>query len=325
MVIVPLLGKALLSNAIAPAQVERLLQPRTEITLQPLPKQAKMDKALSEAVRAARSSTETFAAIQLEDWRKDLVPRVDDFLDWYFDYFNQKKIEFTTPFVWGWSTLVNFVTGDDERQSANAAVNARFTEAFQREFAKRVLVPRNAQMRLEVMTNDTVSYYVKALSQNIDKVQSQYRIPQGQWDRYLSDISTTIQDTEGNISNLSLKMLVGGSSYLLTKPLILATAGKIGSKISTKLAGKATAKLAAKTGGTVAAELGTTLIDPIVGVGIFIWDIWDYQHTVDVERPLLRANLLDYLKDVQQSLLTNPETGVMSAIYELEAGIFESI
>ena len=232
-------------------------------------------------------------------------------------------MEFTTPFVWGWSALANVVTGDD-RQSANAAVNARFTEDFQREFAKRVLVPRNAQMRLEVITNDTVSYYVKALSQNIDKVQSQYRIPQGQWERYLADISTTIQDTEGNISNLSLKMLVGGSSYLLTKPLILATAGKIGSKISTKLAGKATAKLAAKTGGTVAAELGTTLVDPIVGVGIFIWDIWDYKHTVNIERPLLRANLLDYLKDVQQSLLTNPETGVMSAIYELEAGIFQS-
>lgn len=97
MVIIPLLGKVLLSNAIAPSTADSFLKPRTEIVIQPLPKQTQMDKALSEAVQAARASTETFAAIKLDDWQQELVPRVDGFLDWYFDYFNQKKIEFTTP------------------------------------------------------------------------------------------------------------------------------------------------------------------------------------------------------------------------------------
>lgn len=322
-VVIPLFGKALLSHVMAPIQAQRTLAPLTQVVVQPIPRRAKVDQAMVEAVQSARASAQAFATAELAEWEAELEPRVDDFLDWYFDYFNQKKMEFTTPFVWLSSATAHFM--DSKRMTAGEAVSSRFTEDFQREFAKRVLVPRNAQMRLELLTADTVNRYVSELSHNIDKVKTKYRIPQGQWDRYLTDMSTTVQDTEGNISNLSLKMLVGGSSYLVTKPLILATAGKIGSKLSTKLAGSATAKLAAKTGGAVATELGTSLIDPIVGVGIFIWDVWDYQHTVDVERPILRANLLDYLEDVQQALLTNPETGVLSAIYQLEEGIFKHL
>ncbi|MGC1245359.1 MAG: hypothetical protein WA865_04030, partial [Spirulinaceae cyanobacterium] len=189
----------------------------------------------------------------------------------------------------------------------------------------RVLLPKNAQIKLEVLTTETVNLYLAELGDNIDKVKSSYKIPQGQWNRYLSDISTTVNDTDGNISNLSLKALVGGGGYLLAKPLIISFAGKVGSKISAKFAGKAASKLAAKTGSAVGAELGASMIDPIVGIGILVWDIWDYNHTVKVERPILRRNIIDYLGNVKKSLLTNPENGIMAAIYQLEDGILKSI
>jgi hypothetical protein len=51
-------------------------------------------------------------------------------------------------------------------------------------------------------------------------VRQSYKIPKGNWERYLDDIGTTIADTEGNLSNLSLKVLAGGGGYLLAKPLI---------------------------------------------------------------------------------------------------------
>ena len=59
-------------------------------------------------------------------------------------------------------------------------------------------------------------------------------------------------------------MLVDGSGYVLTKPLIVAAVTNIGSKVSSKMAGTAAAKLDAKAGGTVAAEFGTSLVDSMI-------------------------------------------------------------
>ncbi|MDJ0708382.1 MAG: hypothetical protein QNJ46_34365 [Leptolyngbyaceae cyanobacterium MO_188.B28] len=321
-VIIPLVGKALLFYS-STTPVQHTSQPMTEVMVPAIPRRANLDKALVDAVQTAHQSAQAFAKAELDDWEIQLEGRVDHFLDWYFGYLNQKKMEFMTPLVWVSSAAIHTVNPNQMKPSE--AVITQFTGEFQKQFAKQVLVPQTAQIRLENLTTETVNHYLLALRQNMDQAPLKYRIPQGQWERYLSDISTTIQDTEGNLSNLSLKVLVGGSGYLLTKPLVLATVGKIGGKVSSKLAGTAAAKVAAKTGGTVAAELGTSLVDPIVGVGIFIWDIWDYQHTVDLERPLLKANLMDYLQGVEQSLLNDPETGVLSAIFQLEQGIFQSL
>ncbi|MBT9314025.1 hypothetical protein IXB50_01125 [Leptothoe spongobia TAU-MAC 1115] len=321
-VVIPLIGKALLFYS-STTPVQKTRPPLTEVMVPAIPRRANLDKALVDAVQTAHQSAQEFAQAELDDWEIQLEGRVDHFLDWYFGYLNQKKMEFMTPLVWVSSAAIHTV--NPHQMKASEAVITRFTGEFQKQFAKQVLVPQTAQIQLENLTTATINHYLLALRQNMDQVQVKYRIPQGQWDRYLADISTTIQDTEGNLSNLSLKMLVGGSSYMLTKPLVLATAGKIGSKASSKLAGTAASKLAAKTGGTVAAELGTSLVDPIVGVGIFIWDIWDYQHTVELERPLLKTNLVDYLQGVEQSLLNDPETGVLSAVVQLEQGIFQSL
>ncbi len=321
-VVIPLVGKALLFYS-SPSPVQQARPPLTEVTVPAIPRRANLDKALVEAVQTAHQSAQEFAKAELDDWEIQLEGRVDHFLDWYFGYLNQKKIEFMTPLVWVSSAALHRV--NPHQMTANEAVISRFTGEFQKQFAKQVLVPQTAQIQLENLTTETINHYLLALRQNMDQVQVKYRIPQGQWERYLSDISTTVQDTEGTLSNLSLKMLVGGSSYLLTKPLVLTTVGKIGSKASSKLAGTAASKLAAKTGGTVAAELGTSLVDPIVGVGIFIWDLWDYQHTVELERPVLKTNLVDYLQGVEQSLLNDPETGIMSAVVQLEQGIFQSL
>lgn len=107
--------------------------------------------------------------------------------------------------------------------------------------------------------------------------------------------------------------------------MIAASVAKLGSKVSAKFASSAFGKLAAKTGGAVAAEFGSSLIDPLAGVGILLWDVWDYKHTVEKNRPVLRDTLLDYLGDMETALLKNSETGIMSSIYQLEIGIFNSL
>ena len=322
-VIVPLLGRGFIASSVS-GNSRDLSDRSSDVVVidKTLVDRSNIDLAIATALQDAHTKAENFASARLDQWVDQLMTRVDDsFLDWYFDYFNQKKMEFSAPFVWLSSATARWI--DTQNPPPSQVVAEKLTEDFQTEFAKRVLRPKVAQLELERITRDTINLYISELGNNISSVQSTYKIPQGDWERYLGDIAITIGDTEGNISNLSLKLLVGGSSYLLAKAMIPAVT-KIGSKVATSLAGKATAKIAAKTGGMVASNLGVQLLDPIVAVGILIWDVWDYKHTVKIDRPVLREAILDYLTQVKASLLDNPENGVMAAIEQLEGGILKS-
>lgn len=324
-VIIPLVGKALIAVDSSPGKTgDSGKNPSKEISVVIPPQIPKdIDQALVTALSNAHSQSESFASEQLDKWVDELMLRVDDsFLDWYFNYFNQKKMELSTPFTWLHSAVAHWTNKNNP--PPGQAVAEKLTEDFQTEFAKRVLRPKIAQFELEKITTDSINVYVAELGKNISNIQSSYKIPQGDWERYLGDIAVTINDTEGNISNLSLKVLTGGSTYLLAKAMIPAVT-KVGSKIAVSFAGKAGAKMAAKTGGVVAGKIGAQLLDPIVGIGIIIWDFWDYNHTLAVEKPILRDAIYDYFKQVKISLLENPENGIMVAVNQVENGIFKSI
>ncbi|NMG18549.1 hypothetical protein [Brasilonema bromeliae] len=322
-VLIPLLGKALITGSSPGKLADSGQNPSQEVSIvvPQIPKD--IDQALVTALKNAHSQAESFASEQLDNWVDELMTRVDEsFFDWYFNYFNQKKMELSAPFTWLYSAVTHWT--NKNKPSPGQAVAEKLTEDFQVEFAKRVLRPKVAQLEFEKITTDSINLYVTELSKNISNIQSSYKIPQGDWERYLGDIAVTINDMEGNISHLSLKVLSGGSTYLLAKAMI-PTVTKVGSKIAVSFAGKAGAKMAAKTGGVVAGKIGAQLLDPIVGIGIIIWDVWDYNHTVAVEKPRLREAIYDYLKEVKFSLLENPENGIMVAINQVENGILKSI
>ena len=313
-VIIPLLGKTFiaLTPEVDPSPVAVVDRPLN---------QPQLHGAIATAVQAAHTQAEQYASQELDRWVDEVTTRVDQsFLPWYFDYFNQKQMEFSAPFIWLSSAVRHSFAQNSA--SPNQAVAERLTETFQTEFAKRVLRPQIAQLELERITRETINVYVSELSSQFAHIQSSYSIPQGQWERYLGDIAITISDTEGS-SDLSLKLLAGGSTYLIAKAM-LPVATKVGSKVAAAFAGKASAKLAAKTGGAVATKLGGQFLDPIVAVGIIIWDVWDYRHTVKIEQPLLREAILDYLEEVKASLLDNHQNSIMSAIYQLEASLSKS-
>lgn len=322
-VIIPLLGRAFIGGSVTGNPGGLGKKGGEEVVIVTPPESSQIDEAILTALRMAHTNAEKFASEELDEWVDELMTRVDEsFLNWYFDYFNQKKMEFRTPFVWLSSAVAHWI--DTNNPPPNQVVAEKLTEDFQTEFAKRVLRPRIAQLELERITRDTTALYVSELGSNFSTLQSSYQIPQGQWERYLDDIAVTITDTEGNISNLSMKILAGGSTYLLGKAMIPVVT-KMGSKVAVSFAGKASAKMAAKTGGAVAGKFGAQLIDPIVAVGILIWDLWDYHHTVKIERPVLREAILNYLTEVKASLLDNHNNSLMAAIYQLESGILKSV
>jgi hypothetical protein len=319
-VVIPLIGQFFITRSISQNIPQKNL-PKTEIvSITPL-KQSNLDQALLEALQNAEITAKSSASEELDIWINELTNRVDtSFLPWYFDYFNQKKIEFTAPITWITSVVTHQI--DNNNPSPSQAVAEKLTKDFQTEFAKRVLRPKVEQLKLERITKETTQIYIDELKNNLSQVQIKYAIPQIEWERYLDDISVTIADTEGNLSNLSMKLLVGGSTYFLAKAIV-PVAVKIGSKVMTKIAVKGSAKLAAKTGGAVAGELGILpFLDPIVGVGIIIWDVWDYNHTVQVEKPILREAILDYLQEIKVSLL---DDNIMAAIHQIEDSMIKSI
>jgi hypothetical protein len=99
----------------------------------------------------------------------------------------------------------------------------------------------------------------------------------------------------------------------------------VGSNVVATLGGKLGTKIAAKSGAVLAGKIGSTFLDATVEVGIIFWDMWNVNHTAKIEKPILRASLVDYLETISDSLLNNPETGIMSIIGHIEEQILQGI
>lgn len=276
----------------------------------------KLDESLIQALLISRTKTDEFASERLDEWVDSLMVRVDNsFLDWYFGYFNQQII--------GLKSLVQGALHYVFESQPTAS--EKLTEEFQEEFAIRVLRKQIAQMEIERITGDVVEFYVEELQKNVNEIPSRYNIPQGEWERYLDDVSFIISDTEGSRSvSLSFKTIfaggVGGAA-LLTSKLIGPITAKLGIKTGTKFAGKAGAQIAAKTGAKVAAKMGGKMAGLYIGVGVIIWDLWDHHATKEENKPVLRQNIYDYLHEVKHSLLYDTESGIITAINDMERNI----
>jgi hypothetical protein len=323
-VIIPLVGQVFIAKAFSPNTVTKETNYPVEVVEERRVDWSKVNEAMKLTLDNAYNSAEDYASKELDVWVDELMGRVDgSFLDWYFGYFNQKQIEYKSLFVQlssGASRLLNPNNPTPAEKVAEVV-----TEDFQKEFAKRVLIPQTSQLRLERITQQTVKRYLDELKGNINSIPVKYNLPQGDWERYLNEIAITINDTEGKISNLPLKVLVGGGSYLALKPLVAPLVVKVGSKVVAKMASKAGAKVAAKTGASLVGKLGASVLDCTVGVGILLWDVWDTNHTANVEKPILHDNLAAYLQEVKYSLLNNRENGIMTVIDQIQSKIVPNL
>ncbi|MEN8140422.1 MAG: hypothetical protein ABFR97_04290 [Thermodesulfobacteriota bacterium] len=278
-----------------------------------------VDQDVALAMTGARESAEAFADQQLDEWRAGLMARVDnDYLDWYFSYWNQQ--------VLGLKALGQYGVHYFFRDQPSAA--EKLTEEIQEQFATRVLRPQIAELELERIVRNTVNHYVVQLRANLDSVPQRYKIPNTTWDRYMDGIALTTYGTDGNRQvPIALKAVVatgtGGALLLAGKMQLLI--GKLSSKVLAKSAGKAASKMAAKTGGKVAAKAGGKFLGAIVGVGVLVWDVWDHNKTRQENRPILRQALADYLQELQDILLYDPEAGIMSTFNDLEQQVFSDL
>ena len=142
------------------AAADRLTSPKTSYSsVTPINSSTEwlqVDKYVIDAIRIAHDSAEEFATYELDIWVDDLMRKVDDkFLSWYFNYFNQKAMEFGIPFAWLAFNidLLNLLKKEGETHlNANEILEKRMMEDLQTKFSQLVLTPEEAQQSLVKQT-----------------------------------------------------------------------------------------------------------------------------------------------------------------------------
>jgi len=283
---------------------------------------ADIASALAEALVSSRTS----ASENLSQWENEIMHRVDHpFLDWYYNYFTQLGIGMKGI----WVNITSY-SAEEKRE--------KLIEGFQQEFAKQVLQPPLMQIEMERFTREAINTYVSGVNEGLAGVQSKYKVPQTDWGNFLEGLGSVTYNTGGNEQNISLRALSRGTGYVATaglmkavtaigtKKVVTATVSKATTKAITKVATKTATKALTEGGGELAAGiLGLELLNPLAGLGILAWDIWDHYHTVKVERPILRENLERYMNEVKDSLLNDQENGVLSTINKFHDGIMDNL
>jgi hypothetical protein len=285
---------------------------------------SRVDAAVTQAATTARGRAERHAGEQLDTWTSQMLTRIDaDFLPWYFGYWNQQTIGLKACWQGVKYELAGYVTAD-----ATSSPAEQMIQDIQTEFANRVLRPESAQLRLELITRQAVELYLGDLRESLKDIEIRYSIPAQQWDRYLEGIGTSVQRVDGNRQvPLSLKAATAstaGAAAILTRSLA-GLAARIEVRFATEAAERPIARLAAKAASQVAARVGGKMLGPIIAVGVIAWDIWDHHQTVAENLPVLRGALAEYLSLQQDVLLRDPQTGVLAAVREVEAGIVRSL
>jgi len=277
-----------------------------------------VDHAVVDALAAAHKAAEAAANEKLDAWTKSLMLRVDaDFLPWYFGYWNQQTLGLKSAWYWAAHQLGINQSGAGERIAGE----------IQQQFAQRVMRPEIAQMELERIANETLQVYVNELGPRLAAIPQQYHVPQPEWDRYLSDIAVLTTRTQGN-RQVSLTLKTVAASGVVGSILIARTLGPeirtMSAGVSGKLAETASGEIVARAGGTAAAKVGGEALGEIIGAVIIVWDVADHYRTRQVELPILRRNIADYLGQLKHRLLCDPQDGIITVLDGMEASIASS-
>lgn len=277
---------------------------------------AEVAKALSEALAASREN----AKANLDEWQEGVIARIDDpFLEEYYGYFNQLQLGLKGTWIQ--------LTSESDKEKAG-----RLISDFQERFTKQVMQPTIMQAQMERYLQEAVKTYTSKATEKLEEVRSKYDIPQPKWGTYLEDLGTITLNSGGQNQDLSLRALSRGGTFLATTTLLKAAPvigtktaiGAAGSKAVTKLATKAATKVGAKTLGGTASLVGLELLNPIVGVGVLAWDVWDHYNTVSVEKPKLREKLVTYIDELKYRLLNDSENGLLSSINKFHYEVMDN-
>jgi hypothetical protein len=273
-----------------------------------------VDQSLQRSLQNARDKAERYAEAEVQAWIKQLHTRVDeDFLPWWFGYFQQQAVMLKAAGWWMLDTPV--VEGLAGKQEPMAD---RLEQMVEKEFNARVLQPRSAQLRIEKITRKTVEVYLYAVQEELDKVQVEFQVRQQDWDRYMEGLPGTVMTLEANRQvPLLVKGLTAGSG---------AAALKIGRSLTARVRELMVRRVqhefiehGAMMGGRYAARSAGW----VVGGICIVWDLADHHRTVSQNRPVLGRSLGTYLDELEEQVLRDQRCGILSVLNEVQREVLE--
>ena len=278
----------------------------------------KLDRDIKKALNNAKNNAEKVAEKELNIWVKELIDKMDNnYLDWYFGYWQQRTMEFKKIQYYIKDKLLNKNNSEKE-----------ILEDIKNEFEKRVLDPITAQHKIEYIFKKTMDSYTDTLSKELKNIKEKYKIPDYEWHEYLSDLSLVINNSNGineipltvktlTISTISTSFIAMRSISATVKPL----ATKISSKMIAKIGIGETTTLASKVGVKTVGKITSKEILRSVPIIITIWEIWDHISTVKKERAILRKNLIEQLGYLKDIFLHDDQIGIITVLNNIELKI----
>lgn len=298
-----------------------------EVVERPRWEDAEVQKALMDSIKNRRLEAEKIAHDDLMSWHNTKMRKVDDdFLEWYFDYFNTQGRNFSAL----WTTITDSEAAAQRKQARDIANQFSARGVSQKDFER--VITSTAQ---KVGTG-----YLEGLAKDFEGIQKTFEIPADEWQYFESQLVQHIQLlNQGQVANAGGDLTTKAINYSMGSAAVLA-----GSKISA-VAGKTFAAgfgkaAAAKSGvyvaGKVAAAKGAGLIGAKVGAaavpgigwavlgGIALFEGFSHGDYKERERPKMRANISQNMEDILNDAISG--TGAIGATQlSIENDLFDAI
>ncbi|MGB3513780.1 MAG: hypothetical protein WBA93_32150 [Microcoleaceae cyanobacterium] len=281
-----------------------------------------LNQTLEETKPLARQIANDTAEKSWNALEENLIANIDDFLNWYFNYFNQKGQDIMIGINYSDALIKN----EFDWKVTNQEFNTKFIENFQELFAKKVLEPEQVDIKIREIAFETLKKYLWEIEQSLDAVPEKYNINQTNWRKYLNEIVIIIKYGKNHQLSLPLKSISTLENNQKIKQLIATEQDWVKNEMLAKIAKQGASKILAKTGTNTAAVLGVRIIGKkIIALGGIAWELWDYNHAIEVEKPAMRQQLINNLILVKDDVLYQPEYGILSVIDKLEIAVRDSL
>lgn len=275
-----------------------------------------VDASIKRSLENAYSKAQRHAEVETEAWIKELQTRVDeDFLPWWFGYFNQQAVMLRAAGYWCLDTpLLEGLVGRQE------SMQERLGRLVEREFHARVLQPRSAQLRVEKITRKTMEVYLLELQEELDRVQVEFQVNPQDWGKYLGGLPATVLTLEANRQvGLVVKGLGAGGGAAAFR-IARAIADRVRA-LMVRRVNREFIEHGAMMGGRYAAR----------GAGWWIavacagWDLADHHVVVRQNLPVLRRALAVYLEELEEQVLGDQRCGILAVLGEVQREVLEEI
>jgi len=273
-----------------------------------------VDESVRKAFLVAGEKASVFAERAVQEWTGELRQRAEeDFLPWYFAYWNQQAMMLKACGYYLMDTPA--VEGIMGRQPGAAEQMENYLE---KAFVSRVLQPGSAQLRIESITRKAVEIYLYSLNEELRALQASYSVTEQDWNRHLDGIAEMMLSVEGNrqVPLLLKGISVGGG----------VVAVKIGRTISDQVRAmmmrygrRQMMEEGFQYGGRyVARGFGW-----VAFAGMTAWDLYDHHRTVSQNLPVMRRLLNGYFEELENQVLHDPQCGIFQTLENVRQSIAE--